>query len=107
MITRIQLPDLLAEWPFMPTFNPYHDIVCEESSKWIESYHAFDAKAQSAFNRCNFGFFATLAYPHADPAHFRVACDLMNYFFVFDEFSDRTDGASVREMSAIIKDALR
>lgn len=30
----------------------------------------------------------------------------MNYFFVFDELSDATDGASVREQSRIIKDAL-
>lgn len=107
MSTQIRLPDLLAEWPFEPTFNPYHETICKDSSKWVESYHAFDPKAQAAFNRCDFGFFATLAYPHTDPSSFRAACDLMNFFFVFDDFSDRTDGPSVRVMSAVIKDALR
>ncbi|KAJ7843021.1 hypothetical protein B0H13DRAFT_2364962 [Mycena leptocephala] len=44
--------------------------------------------AQAAFNRCKFGIFASLAYPTAGPGHFRVACDLMNLFFVFDKKSD-------------------
>jgi hypothetical protein len=107
MPAQITLPDLLAEWPFEATLNPYHKTVPSASSEWIESFHAFDARAQDAFNRCKFGFFATHAYPHVEPAHFRAACDLMNYFFVFDELSDETDGRSVQELSDIIKDALR
>ena len=30
-------------------------MVAPESSRWIESFNAFDTKAQEGFNRCDFG----------------------------------------------------
>lgn len=106
MTTQFILPDLLADWPFSPEPNPCQDIV-QDSSDWVESFHPFDAKAQDAFNRCKFGIFASLAYPKAREMHFRVACDLMNLFFVFDEYSDRVCGAEVEKQAADIMNALR
>ncbi|KAF9460417.1 terpenoid synthase [Collybia nuda] len=104
--TTFVLPDLLANWPFNPEPNPCQDIVAQ-SAAWVESFKPFDAKAQNAFNRCKFGIFASLAYPHATGAHFRVACDLMNLFFVFDEYSDCADGEAVGKQAADIMNALR
>lgn len=104
--TTFVLPDLLANWPFDPKPNPNEDIVAE-STAWVESFHAFDSKAQDAFNRCKFGIFASMAYPHATGTHYRVACDLMNLFFVFDEYSDRSNGQEVAKQAADIMNALR
>lgn len=48
-----------------------------------------------------------MAYPHATGTHYRVACDLMNLFFVFDEYSDRSNGEEVAKQAADIMNALR
>ncbi|KAF4568086.1 terpene cyclase [Pleurotus pulmonarius] len=100
------LPDLLDQWPFETEPNPHQEIV-DDSARWVESYKAFSPKAQDAFNRCNFGIFASLAYPRSEGTHYRAACDLMNLFFVFDEFSDAENGDVVRQQAADIMNALR
>ncbi|KAK7448143.1 hypothetical protein VKT23_013902 [Stygiomarasmius scandens] len=104
--TCFTLPDLLDNWPFDHNPNPNDDIV-QQSAKWTESYDAFDAKAQDAFNRCNFGYFSSLAYSRASGLHYRVACDLMNLFFVFDELSDEASGDVAAQQAADIMNALR
>ena len=38
---------------------------------------------------------------------YRVGCDLMNLFFVFDEKSDLVDAEEARKQADIIMDALR
>ncbi|KAF5346639.1 hypothetical protein D9758_013207 [Tetrapyrgos nigripes] len=107
-IITFTLPDLLAAWPFDHSPNPSSSIV-QDSAQWTESYGAFANKpgAQEAFNRCNFGYFASLAYARAKGMHYRVACDLMNLFFVFDELSDEAGGEEVGRQAADIMNALR
>lgn len=34
--------------------GPHYSVVGPESSKWLESYNIFNAKTQTAFNRCDF-----------------------------------------------------
>ncbi|KAJ6564020.1 terpenoid synthase [Mycena capillaripes] len=104
--TEIILPDLLAHWPFETKPNPLQNVVAD-SAAWVESYGAFNPRAQIAFNRCKFGIFSSLAYAKAGPDHFRVACDLMNLFFVFDEKSDEASGQEVARQAADIMNALR
>ena len=41
------------------------------------------------------------------PEHLRSGCDLMQVFFVVDAYTDVEDAATVREMTEIVKDALR
>ena len=48
------LPDLLANWPWPERINPYYEEVKEETSAWIQSLNAFDAKARKAFDKCDF-----------------------------------------------------
>lgn len=100
------LPDLLAKWPFKTEPNPRDDIM-NDSKEWVETYNAFGPKAQDAFNRCKFGLFGAYAYPHADGVHYRTCVDLMNIFFVYDEFSDRSNGEEVRQQAKDIMDAMR
>ncbi|THU88361.1 terpenoid synthase [Dendrothele bispora CBS 962.96] len=104
--TYFILPDLLNNWPFDHEPNPCNTIVLE-SAQWAESYGAFDKRAQDAFNRCNFGYFSSLAYSRAREDHYRVGCDLMNFFFVFDELSDNASGDVAAQQAADIMNAIR
>ena len=53
-ISTIFLPDILAEWPWPRRLNPYYKEAKAESEAWLESFKAFDTKAQDAFNNCDF-----------------------------------------------------
>ncbi|TBU29047.1 terpenoid synthase [Dichomitus squalens] len=102
-----RLPDTLAAWPWTRRINPHYAEVKEGSAAWLESFHAFGPKAQRAFNLCDFNLLASLAYPIASKEQLRTGCDLMNVFFVFDEYSDVTDEKTVQGLADIIMDALR
>ncbi len=39
--------------------------------------------------------------------HLRTACDLMNLFFVFDEYTDNASPNVVRKYADIVMDAIR
>jgi Delta6-protoilludene synthase len=105
--TYFILPDLLENWPFDHEPNPHDDVV-QDSARWAESYRVFDKKAQ-AFNRCNVGYYSSLAYPCAEAkgGHFRVVCDLMNLFFVFNELTNEATGKIARQQAADVMNALR
>ncbi|KAL7282972.1 terpenoid synthase [Trametes coccinea BRFM310] len=102
-----RLPDTLRSWPWPRNVNPHYVEVSAASAAWLESFKVFRPKAQAAFNKCNFGLLASMAYPLATPEQLRAGCDLMNLFFVFDELSDVGDEKTVQELSDIIMDALR
>ncbi|KAJ3777410.1 terpenoid synthase [Lentinula raphanica] len=101
------LPDTLRSWPWNRKLNPNYEKVKAESKAWLESFHAFPPKAQNAFNRCDFNLLASLAYPNASAEHLRTGCDLMNLFFVFDEYTDICDAQEARRLADIVMDALR
>lgn len=42
-----------------------------------------------------------------NPDHLRTGCDLMNFFFVVDEYTDVEDASGVRQMVDIVMDALK
>ncbi|KAI0333186.1 terpenoid synthase [Cubamyces sp. BRFM 1775] len=97
----------MATWPWVRRINPYHRDITAASAAWIESFKIFDPKAQATFNKGRFGLLASLAYPLATPEHFRVACDLMNLFFAFDELSDAGDEHAAQLLVDTMMDALR
>ncbi|KAJ3748509.1 terpenoid synthase [Lentinula detonsa] len=101
------LPDTLCRWRWNRKLNPNYEKVKAESKAWLESFHAFPPKAQNAFNRCDFNLLASLAYPNASAEHLRTGCDLMNLFFVFDEYTDICDAKEARKLADIVMDALR
>lgn len=53
--SQFVLPETLADYPWPRHLNPHYNDVAPESSRWTESFRAFDAKAQKSFNRCDFG----------------------------------------------------
>jgi hypothetical protein len=67
----IALPDALSSWPWPRRINPSYDEVKAEADAWIHSMKAFDAKAQRAFDKCDFGSYRSLQLSHSrayDPA---------------------------------------
>ncbi|THH26436.1 hypothetical protein EUX98_g7752 [Antrodiella citrinella] len=102
-----RLPDTLAAWPWPRRINPHYAEVKQDSAAWLESFQAFGPRAQKAFNVCDFNLLASLAYPLARKEHLRTGCDLMNVFFVIDEYSDVADEKTTQGIADIVMDALR
>ncbi|KAJ6465604.1 terpenoid synthase [Mycena vitilis] len=105
--TQFRLPDMLTNWPWPRRLNPNYEVCKEESTAWIEAFHAFSPKAQNAFNLCDFNLLASLGYPLHDENGCRVGCDLMNLFFVIDHHTDVADGEVARNHANILMDVLR
>ncbi|THU84488.1 terpenoid synthase [Dendrothele bispora CBS 962.96] len=106
-VDRFYIPDTLANWPWPRHLNPAYKEQKALSSAWLRSFNAFDEKSQKAFDLCDFNLLASLAFPLADPSRLRSGCDLMNCFFIFDEYSDVADPDVVRKQADIIMDAIR
>ncbi|THH07719.1 hypothetical protein EW146_g9231 [Bondarzewia mesenterica] len=102
-----RLADLLADWPWSRSLNPLYEEVKAESSAWVASFKPFNAKAQAAFDRCDSGLCAALAYPNFDKARLRTCMDIIHFIFVFDTYSDVADEVAVHAQHEIIMDALR
>ncbi|KAK7691180.1 hypothetical protein QCA50_006283 [Cerrena zonata] len=100
--TTLHIPDILRNWPWQRMLSPYYAVCKAESAAWCDSFNAFSPKAQAKFNRCDFNLLASLAFPRLDKDGCRVACDLMNLFFLFDEYSDVTNAPGVRKQADII-----
>ncbi|KAH9965227.1 terpenoid synthase [Russula dissimulans] len=107
MSNRYRIPDNLTNWKWPRHCNPYYPEVKAASAAWARSFGAFSPKAQYAYDRCDFNLLASLAYPLLDKARVRTGCDLMNMFFVYDEYSDVAHEDEVQVMANIIMDALR
>ncbi|KAF8871971.1 terpenoid synthase [Infundibulicybe gibba] len=101
-----RIPDLLRDWPWPRRINPHYSVCSMESTAWCEALGAFSPKSQDAFNSCAFSLSAGLSYPLLNKAGCRVGCDLINLYFIFDEYSDITNPSSVRQQADIIMDAL-
>ncbi|KAI0284091.1 terpenoid synthase [Russula brevipes] len=103
MSNKYYIPDILENWKWPRVINPHFQEVKAASAAWARSFGAFSPKAQDAYDH----LLASLAYPLHNKAHLRTGCDLMNMFFVFDEYSDVAQEDEVQVMSDIIMDALR
>ncbi|KAK6980733.1 terpene cyclase [Favolaschia claudopus] len=104
---KIYLPETTKQWPWPRLLHPDYEKVSAESNTWFQGFKPFNKKSQYAFDKCDFGRLASLAYPRASREHLRAGCDLMNCFFVIDEYTDVESEAVVREMIDIVIDALR
>lgn len=55
----LYLPNTLADWPWPRFLNPHYDEVGHQSRQWLRSFNAFPAKAQNAFDACDFSMFTS------------------------------------------------
>lgn len=106
MSTTVILPDLLAPWPARRDRNPHYEAVGYESAQWTETFHVLNPKAQ-ATNTHNFALLSALTYPYANRKYMRLACDLLNWFFVYDAVTDVRCGTSVREIATNVINILK
>ncbi|KAH7098410.1 terpenoid synthase [Auriculariales sp. MPI-PUGE-AT-0066] len=102
----LYLPRTVDAWPWQRTVNPACDEARRESNEWFYAFHPFSPEALRAFDKCDLGLLAALAYPTISKEQLRSGCDLMNLFFVVDEYTDLQSGDSVRETIDIVRDAL-
>ncbi|KAI0066962.1 terpenoid synthase [Artomyces pyxidatus] len=107
MSEKFYIPNCLENWKWPRAINPYYEEVKAESAAWARSFGAFSPKAQHAYDRCDFNLLACLAYPRLNKERARTGCDLMNMFFVFDEYSDVSPVEEVQKQADVIMDALR
>ncbi|KDQ62253.1 hypothetical protein JAAARDRAFT_453389 [Jaapia argillacea MUCL 33604] len=105
-IQMLYIPDTMANWPWPRKTNSFHEQVAQESNVWIHGFKAFTERSQQAMDKCDFCLLAALTYVEANRDHFRIACDLTNFFFVIDEYTDVESAPVVHQMIDIVIDAL-
>ncbi len=59
----LYLPDTMAKWPWPRKINPYYEEVAAESNAWLRCFTLFTPESQYAYETCDFGRIASLAYP--------------------------------------------
>jgi len=105
--TEVHIPDILKNWPCSRHVNPHYAELKEESDTWIEGLKPFDnPKLLKAYLRCDFPLLAALCYPRMNRDGLRTACDMVNLFFTFDEFTDVADDETAQKLGDIVLDAL-
>jgi hypothetical protein len=62
----IRIPNPLRHWPWPRAINSHYEERKRESDAWFASFHAFNPKAQVAFNKCNFSLLGAMAYAALD-----------------------------------------
>ncbi|KAJ3517444.1 hypothetical protein NLJ89_g506 [Agrocybe chaxingu] len=106
---QIVLPDILRTLAYARHLNPHYDEAKVESSLWIQSLveKLFDQKGQKAFQKDYTSLLASLMYSHQDKEFLRVGCDMMNLFFVYDEYTDVVSPETAHKLSQIVVDAMK
>ncbi|PPQ69928.1 hypothetical protein CVT26_013253 [Gymnopilus dilepis] len=106
-VLEFTLPDLLANFPWPRNLSEYYEECKAESSAWTEAFDPFDEEGLKGFNLCDFNLLASLAYSPRERELIRLGCDLMNIFYVFDEYTDIADGNGAEKVRDIIMDAFK
>ncbi|KIJ57533.1 hypothetical protein HYDPIDRAFT_171648, partial [Hydnomerulius pinastri MD-312] len=116
------IPDTMARWPWPRVMNPHFGTVKAEADAWFRTFKAFTPESQAAFDKCDFARFAALAYPTATQGgstrlqwdsvlrqmaseHLRISCELINVYFIIDEYTDVENAPVTRQMVDIVIDA--
>ncbi|KAJ7686871.1 terpenoid synthase [Mycena olivaceomarginata] len=90
---NIYLPETMKHWPLARAFNPHYEEASAASKAWLHGLRPFNPRSQYAFDKGDF-------------EQLRIGCDLMNVFFVIDEYTDVEGPAAVQAMVDIIFDVL-
>ncbi|KAG2035416.1 isoprenoid synthase domain-containing protein [Suillus americanus] len=87
------LPDTMVNWPWPRAINPHFEDVKIEVDAAFRDFKALSPDSQKAFDKCDF-------------EHLRIGCELMNVYFIVDEYTDIENAAVTKEMVDIVLDAL-
>lgn len=102
----IYLPDTMIHWPWLRAINPHFEDVKAEVGASFRDFKALSPESQEAFDKCDFARLVALAYPNAPREHVRIGCDLMNLFFLLEEYTDNENGAVTKDLVDLVIDAL-
>jgi len=100
------LPDTMVNWPWPRAINPHFEDVKIEVDAAFRDFKALCHESQEAFDKCDFARLTALAYPNVPREHLRIGCELMNIYFIVDEYTDIENAAVTKEMVDIVLDAL-
>nr|8GY0_A Chain A, Terpene synthase [Agrocybe pediades]8GY0_B Chain B, Terpene synthase [Agrocybe pediades] len=103
MSSQIYIPDLLITWPWQKVRNPLLQEVQDEANEWVKSFVLFEPEQFEKFKACDFNLLGALVGPLGTKEELRISCDLMNFYFAFDEY---TDLASADEAKVIARDVM-
>ncbi|KAF9555722.1 terpenoid synthase [Agrocybe pediades] len=101
------LPDLLREWPWRRRLSPFYAETKQQSSTWVESFKPFSRRGQKAFDACDLNLLANLTYSNRHKEFIRVGCDLMNFYFIYDEYTDVSDPSVAEELANIVIEQMK
>ncbi|KAG0699319.1 terpenoid synthase [Suillus ampliporus] len=104
--TVMYLPDTMTNWPWPRAINPHFEDVKVEVDASFRDFKALSPESQGAFDKCDFARLAALAYPNAPREHLRIGCELMNVYFIVDEYTDIESVTVTKGMVDIVIDAL-
>ncbi|KAK5998053.1 Delta(6)-protoilludene synthase [Cladobotryum mycophilum] len=104
---KITIPDLLAQWPFKRSLHHACAEITTDSAEWIQSFSAFDSRQQKSYEKAATGLLAALTYPSVSQEHAKLAANMLTLFLIAEETTNLLGVQEVREVSAIIMDALR
>lgn len=102
----IYLPDTMVNWPWTRAINPHFEDVKAEVGASFRDFKALSPESQEAFDKCDFARLVALAYPNAPREHIRIGCELMNVFFLLEEYTDTENGAGTKDIVDIVIDAI-
>ncbi|KAF8970721.1 terpenoid synthase [Flammula alnicola] len=104
---QYRIPDLLHDWPWTRRLSPYYTDAKRDSSGWVTSFHPFDRQGQSAFDACDLNLLASLTYSNRGKDFIRLGCDLMNFYFVYDEYTDVADPSAAENLAKTVIEAMK
>ncbi|KAF8799734.1 terpenoid synthase [Phlegmacium glaucopus] len=107
MSTQYIIPDLLVTWPWKRMVNPRLADVKVEASAWVKDLALFDSAQLQKFNACDFNLLGALVGPLQNKDHLRITCDLMNFYFAFDEYTDLANKSEATKISNDVMEAFR
>ncbi|KAG2050379.1 terpenoid synthase [Suillus hirtellus] len=99
----IYLPDTMVNWFWPRTIIPHYEDMKAEADASLRDFKPLSPKLREAFDKLRQ---SALAYPNAPREHLRSGCDLMNLFFIVDEYTDMENEAVTKERVDIVLDAL-
>ncbi|KAF9002081.1 isoprenoid synthase domain-containing protein [Cyathus striatus] len=97
---QYQLPEILQGWPWTRRLSPHYEACKAESLAWIQSHHPFPPEGQDRYDACDS---SKIQYAY----YIRAACDLMNFYYVYDEYTDVADLQESQFIANIAMDAFR
>jgi hypothetical protein len=81
--------------------------VRDEANAWVESLGLFEPAQLKKFNACDFNHLAALIGPLKSKEHLRITCDLMSFYFAFDEYTDVANKVEATKIANDVMDAFR